>query len=494
MSRKKAGYVILTVFVWLAIWKAAAIWVDNRIFLPAPELVWQSLCGLFATAEPAKSVLFSLGNIAKGFLLGVFLGGMLAVIASFFDFLQVFLSLPVRIIKATPVASFTILALFWVDSGDLSVLVSFFMVFPVIYTNTLTGMKETDSKLLEMATVFRLSIWRRLWYIYAPALLPYLNSACSVAIGLAWKSGIAAEVIGITRNSIGNHLYLSKIYLEMPEVFAWTAITVVISILTEKLVMLFLKLLERVILGVSLQEREQNGEDTFVVKKVTENAFSDPLPGTVPEKKESGQKPDTKEAGKKSEKCLTILKQIRKSYGEQVVLKDISMELCAGVPVAVMGKSGIGKTTLFRVLLGLEKQDSGEVIRTDNLRSAAVFQENRLCESFSVETNLRMVCKNRQQVLQIPELLESLGLLENRRQRVSALSGGMKRRVAIGRALLADAALVLLDEPFQGLDAETKRKVINLVREHTKGKGVLLITHDAQEAELLQCEIVCFSC
>ena len=151
-----------------------------------------------------ESVAASLGNIVRGFCLACLSGSVLAVIAAKFAFFKAFFGFPVRIMQAIPVASFTILALFWLESSELSILVSFFMVLPLIYTNVLTGIEHTEPELLEMAQVFQVRWYHRIRYIYIPSVLPHILAACSVAAGLAWKSGIAAEVIGVVGNTIGN--------------------------------------------------------------------------------------------------------------------------------------------------------------------------------------------------------------------------------------------------------------------------------------------------
>ena len=131
-------------------------------------------------------------------------------------------------------ASFVILVLIWVSSRNLSVLISFLMVFPVIYTNVLDGISQTDRGLLEMAEVFGIPFGRRLRTIYVSQVLPYFRTGCSLALGLCWKAGVAAEVIGIPQNSIGENLYNAKIYLDTPALFAWTLVIICISVLFEK--------------------------------------------------------------------------------------------------------------------------------------------------------------------------------------------------------------------------------------------------------------------
>ncbi len=492
---KKIRNVVYTIILWLIIWQVVAMRIDDSIFLPSPIETAQSLQTLFLSKTFFLSVSVTLGNIVKGFLLGVLFGSIFAVIASISEFLETFITFPMRIIKATPVASFTILALFWLDSSNLSILVSFFMVLPILYTNVLTGLKETNPKLLEMAKVFQIRWYYKVCYIYIPEVLPYLFSACSVAIGLAWKSGIAAEVIGITKNSIGNHLYQAKLYLEMPELFAWSFVIISISIAFEYIVLGVIHLLEQSIYGIEKKNFQEEKEQTIkseIEDRKNEDFFS---------LQENSSFDDNRIKLKEgyllhNEQIVNtiILKDITKSYGENLVLDKVSFILSSNQPIALMGKSGIGKTTLFRIILGLETIDAGIIQKEKQLeRSSVVFQENRLLEQLTVEKNLKIVCRTKKQREEIEELLSCLGLKGCAKQKVNTLSGGMKRRVDIGRAILFDAPILLLDEPFQGLDVKTKQQVMQLVKETMKGKIVLLITHEKEEAIFLGCDIIDFN-
>ena len=138
------------------------------------------------------------------------------------------------LIKSTPVASFIILALVWLTGQWVPVFISFLMVLPVVYSNVFQGLREVDPKLLEMAKVYGMNRQKRVMKIYIPSVLPYMMAACRTALGLSWKAGVAAEVIGVTKNSIGRQLYYSKIYLETADLFAWTAVVIIMSIALEK--------------------------------------------------------------------------------------------------------------------------------------------------------------------------------------------------------------------------------------------------------------------
>jgi len=162
--------------------------------------------------------------------------------------------------------------------------------------------------------------------------------------------------------------------------------------------------------------------------------------------------------------------------------------VAAGEKVALMGASGMGKTTLLRMLLGLEQPDAGTI--TANVKEmAVVFQEDRLCERASVYHNLSMVCKTKEQMAQIKPVLGALGLAGCERKKAASLSGGMKRRVAIARAILAGRQILLLDEPLKGLDEVTKHQVMLFMKEKMHGKTVLYITHEEDEARYFGCKV-----
>lgn len=234
---KNKGYSILAVVILLLCWQLFSMKIDKEIFLPSPGDTVRALLALLQTKEFYFSVGSSCLRIMSGFVLALAAGILLAMLASCNRLLLAIFDLLMQLMKAIPVASFVILVLLWVRSKHLAIVIAFLMVLPVVYTNVRDGIRQTDKKLLEMATVFRLSRGKRIRYIYMPAVMPYFVSACSIGLGFCWKSGIAAEVIGLPDRSIGEQLYEAKLYLMTPELFAWTAVIVVVSVVVEKLVM-----------------------------------------------------------------------------------------------------------------------------------------------------------------------------------------------------------------------------------------------------------------
>ena len=170
-----------------------------------------------------------------------------------------------------------------------------------------------------------------------------------------------------------------------------------------------------------------------------------------------------------------------KSFGSLQVLQNYSGIFRAGQVSCITGSSGGGKTTLLRLLMGLEKPDSGTITGLENAVCSAVFQEDRLCENLSVLSNLRLVCSSKPSKEMLIGELAKVDLLECVDKPVRELSGGMKRRVSIVRAMLPDFSVLFLDEPFKGLDADTYTRVTDYVREKTQGKTVIMVSHDPRD-------------
>lgn len=242
---KKKRIPLWAVIFWLLVWEIAALWVAEPILLVTPFSALRRLFQLIAEAAFWKSILFSVGHILLGFALSAVLGVVLAALAYRFHRVRELLSPLAAAVKAIPVASFVILVLLWVSSRNLSIVISLLIGFPVIYSNTLTGLDSTDPKLIEMARVFRIPFFTQLRAIYLYQVMPFLRSGLSIAIGLCWKSGVAAEVIGIPSGSIGEKLYKAKVYLETPDLFCWTLVIVLLSIGCEKLLLLLMNTVEK---------------------------------------------------------------------------------------------------------------------------------------------------------------------------------------------------------------------------------------------------------
>ena len=238
---RKPLYVVLSIGLWLAFWQYKAGKLGKSVLLPYPKEVIKALRELVATETFRPILRGSLLHIAMGFVAALVLGCLFAVVCRFSDFAAALLMPPMKLVKTVPVVSFIILLLLWVDPARISIVISFLIVLPVVYANVSRGIRETSPELLEMAKVFRISFPRRLRYLYIPNAVPYATAAVSSGLSLCWKAGIAAEIIGLSKESIGRQLYDAKLYLDTPALFAWTIVVILVSVLMEWVVMFFLR-------------------------------------------------------------------------------------------------------------------------------------------------------------------------------------------------------------------------------------------------------------
>lgn len=239
---KKLGRALLALAFWLAIWHLASRQIGQVLLLPAPLVVGQRFFALIFSGNFWHITGVSLFRILEGFLLGVASGVVLAILTHISRLADTLLTPVVKVIRATPVASFIILIGLWLHKSFVPAFIASLMVLPIVWGNVRTGIANTDGKLLEMAKVFRLGGWKTLRRIYVPSIMPHFLAACTTSLGLAWKSGIAAEVISLPDLAIGKELYNGKIYLLTPDVFVWTIVVIILSLLIEGV---FIRLIKR---------------------------------------------------------------------------------------------------------------------------------------------------------------------------------------------------------------------------------------------------------
>ena len=232
---------ILATLFWVAVWYALASVMDNPLLLPTPLQVLRRLGELALTGDFWIKTAVSIGRICLGVVLAVTLGVVLAVFASASSIMDALIQPAMTVMKATPVASFTILVLLWIDRNWIPVLICAMMVLPVIYASVSGGIRAVDKQLLEMARAYRLPPMRVLRRIYVPSVLPFFRAACSSALGLGWKAGIAAEVLTVPRESIGRMISEAKLYVLTEDLFAWTLMVVLLSLLLQNLMLRILK-------------------------------------------------------------------------------------------------------------------------------------------------------------------------------------------------------------------------------------------------------------
>ena len=405
--------------VWLVLWYGLDRLICNEILFAGPAATMRSLIRLLGTSEFYISVVSTLLRIAAGFAAGAAVGIAAAVLGYRVRAVGAFLAPFVMVLKSTPVVSFVILLLIWAGNKNLSLLICLLVVAPILYLNTMSGLRAVDIKLLEMARILHMPYRSRIRYIYIPQLRPSLASALSLSLGMSWKSGVAAEVIGQPLHTIGNALYRSKIFFETADVFAWTLVIIAMSWAFERMV-------RKLLAGLDVLPGGGSGRTGHMVSSVTRGTGTDlaeaDATGTTAETNygsEIDASPDTdmdeiekantdmpvccdeilprcsarnvrahemsgicEQSTEETKKIKDVkddlsykrntcsshsaarieLRSVTKSYDGKTVLQEFTAVLEAGGAYLLTGPSGSGKTTLLRILIGLESADEGEVV------------------------------------------------------------------------------------------------------------------------------------
>lgn len=447
MKKTKKNYFrkVIICVGWLLVWQIISLAVGNKVLLVGPAETLRAL--LLHATEGAfwKACAGSVLRIGLGFVTGMLFGVILAVIGAHKKPAEEILAPVMVLLKTMPVASFVVLFLIWWSSSFLAVAISFCVTLPNMYLNTLEGLKSCDKKLLEMTKVFGISGRDKFFYVYRPALKPFWDSAICLAAGMSWKAGVAAEVIGLPNHAIGERLYMSKIHLDTAGVLAWTVVVVLLSVGFERIVRAVWK---------RFGEWEPACKET-VRKGISIVSGDKGASGSVEDKK-----------------CLRLC-DLAKTYNEKKVVDTITAEYYPGEVYYFDSPSGSGKTTLFRLIAGLEQPDGGRV-EGNVTNMGYLFQEDRLCEDYSAVKNVELVTGSE---FAAREALKELLAAEDIEKPCRELSGGMKRRVALVRAMVGCADVILLDEPYNGLDEENRGKVTEYIREQGKNSIVLIATH-----------------
>lgn len=241
MKTRKYLRTILIVLIWLVIWQVLAVIVNNSILLSGPVETVKALVSLGSEPSFYISVGKTVVKILAGFLIGMFLGSVISLLSYRYVIVREFFSPFVSVVKSIPIVSFIIIALIWAGSSNVTIIVSSVISFPIFYKNLLEGLLVTDPKMLDLAKVFEMKTSKKIKYIYLPSLSPHIRSAVSLAIGMAFRGGITAEVVGQPVRSIGNGLYRAKINLATSEMLAWTLVAVLAAFLIERLISFIVK-------------------------------------------------------------------------------------------------------------------------------------------------------------------------------------------------------------------------------------------------------------
>lgn len=434
---------------WLLVWQLASMAVGSELLLAGPAAVLVRLAQLVPTAAFWSTVGFSLARIAAGFAAAFVLGLLLGLAAHRWHALAELLAPAVSFLKSVPIVCVIVLLLMWVGSVRVSAIAVFLAVFPAIYFSVLEGRAAANPSLGELLRVMGVPGWRRFLADTWQQLLPYLVATCRNACGMAWKAGVAAELIGSPRGSLGERIYQAKLLLETGDLFAWTIVVVALSWACEKA---FLALL-RATGGWAL-------------------AASVPRPAAV-QRKQVAPAP----AG-------ILLDNVTLGY-DGAPVATCNLALAPGSRTVLADPSGAGKTTLVRTVCGLLAPLSGRVQAPGAGELSAQFQDTRLVEAMTAEQNVLLCSAGALSADEAHTLLEELLPKDALGKPVSELSGGQRRRVELARALAHPGAAVVLDEPFASLDAASHQAAAAFVVRHLCGRTLLVASHAPGDAEFL---------
>jgi NitT/TauT family transport system permease protein len=455
---KKAALIGL---FWIVVWQIISIAVGKELIVPSPYSAFKSFSELLISASFYRDAFATIFRCVVGMSLSFVFGLVTALLSYRFSIVRSLLSLPVLIFKATPVMAVILFLLIVLTSANVPIFVCFLMCYPIVYTNLLSGFDNIERQHIELAKFYHLGTKDMISFVFLPSVMPQISASLNLIAGLSWKTVVAAEVLASPRFSMGYNLFISKVYLETANLFAWIISIICFSLLFEKIIKQILK---------------QFTAKPYAKSKVLKRMNS----GYAPTKQASGQ-------GRAPE---IEVSDLSKSFNEKVVFSGFSECFPGGKTTAIMAPSGYGKTTLFRMIAGLEKQDEGKISGVENVNISYLFQESRLLPWLNIFDNIALFLKNKMPAgeieSQVTKMLDALELSSNMHNLPYQLSGGMKHRVAVGRAFLCPASVLLLDEPFKGLDAELKKRIIsNLWANYTDNKTILLVTHNQEDADHL---------
>ena len=437
---------------WLLVWQLASMAVGSELLLADPVAVLVRLAQLVPTPAFWTTVGFSLARIAAGFAVAFLLGLVLGLLAHRWHALAELLAPAVSFLKSVPIVCVIVLLLMWVGSVRVSAIAVFLTVFPAIYFSVLEGRMAAGPGLGELLRVMGVPGWRRFLADTWQQLLPYLVATCRNACGMAWKAGVAAELIGSPRGSMGERVYQAKLLLETGDLFAWTIVVVALSWACEKA---FLALL-----------RSTGG--WAIAARVPRAA--------APQRRQASPAP-----------IGISLEDVTLGY-DGVPVATCSLALAPGSRTVLADPSGAGKSTLVKVVCGLLAPLAGLVEAPTWGELSVQFQDPRLVEAMTAEQNVLLCSAGALSEKEAGALLAELLPTDALGRPVSELSGGQRRRVELARALVHPGAVVVLDEPFASLDADSHKVAAAFVMRHLGGRTLLVASHASGDVELLEAQ------
>lgn len=422
---------------WLAVWVFAAALVAQPLILPGPGAVVVALLRLVCDASTWTILVGSGLRILGGLALAAVCGGVLAGVSVRSRTFARLVAPALSFVKATPVACVVVLLLIWLGSARVSIAAVFLMALPGVYFSLVEGLAQVDKPLEQMFRLHGVRGWRLFFAHTWREVLPFVLSCARAVIGMSWKAGVAAELIGMAAGTVGERIYQAKLLIETADLLAWTVLVVAASWACERVLMWLLRASGSVAWRVAVRTHGRAGGS----------------------------------AGGGAPAELAFAVGDRAPWAP--ALDGLVLRVPAGGRTCVMGASGAGKSTLLALAAG------------ECAPCSMVFQDARLVESASALDNVLVCADARVDASSAAALLRLLVPGIDVHARVAELSGGQRRRVEIARALLCPGGAVILDEPFIGLDTAARDATTKVVLDLLDGRTLLLATHDASDARAL---------
>lgn len=427
---------------WLAVWILAASLVAQPLILPGPGAVALALLCLVCDGGTWAILAGSGARILGGLALAAVCGGVLVGISSRSRAFARLVAPALSFVKATPVACVVVLLLIWLGSARVSIAAVFLMALPGVYFSLVEGLTQADKPLEQMFRLHGVRGWRLFCAHTWREVLPFVLSCAQAVIGMSWKAGVAAELIGMAAGTVGERIYQAKLLIETADLLAWTVLIVAASWACERVLVWLLRVSGPVAWRAAVLSHGRGLH---------------------------GRAGGSAGGGVAAELALAV--------GDRApwapALDGLVLRVPAGGRTCVMGASGVGKSTLLALAAG------------ECAPCSMVFQDVRLIEDVSALDNVLVCADARVDASSAAALLRLLAPGVDVHARVAELSGGQRRRVEIARALLCPGDAVILDEPFTGLDIAARDACAEVVLDLLDGRMLLLATHDAVDAQAL---------
>ena len=423
---------------WLAVWVFVAALVAQPLILPGPGAVVVALLRLVCDAGTWAILAGSGARILGGLALAAVCGGLLAGISSRSRAFARLVAPALSFVKATPVACVVVLLLIWLGSARVSIAAVFLMALPGVYFSLVEGLTQADKPLEQMFRLHGVRGWRLFCAHIWREVLPFVLSCARAVIGMSWKAGVAAELIGMAVGTVGERIYQAKLLIETADLLAWTVLVVMASWACERVLVWLLR---------------ASGPAAWRAAVLSHGR------------------------GLRGRAGAADVAELALAVGDRApwapALDGLVLNVPAGGRICVMGTSGVGKSTLLALAAG------------ECAPCSMVFQDVRLVEGASALDNVLVCADARVDASSAAALLRLLVPGVDVHARVAELSGGQRRRVEIARALLCPGGAVILDEPFTGLDTAARDACAEVVLDLLVGRMLLLATHGAVDAQAL---------